>query len=332
MIGPVLLSPGGLAELHSSRWGDAADSVVVADALRRELFARGAAVRRVLCGRVLAYLSPVLTDLDGERVGEVLEDLERCGDAAIGGGGWVGAAPLRVVWLGDGSVQIAAGAPTEWLRRPELGLGAVAPGLPRTGHVSAPQEAEFRAAVAREGGLIVAPERWAGLDEAPPAGPDYVTELDDRAVSDPSPADGGEWACYRPERAGLPATKRWDWRPDAPGRLWKVRAESGGWRYAWTGGGRPADGPWLDLSPDEACRAGIALDRAADNPVPCATAEAGGDVRIEVRGFLPRAEYRFLTTLGRRLPGPGPFATYSVPKPRWVRVREVLNERLGLGV
>jgi hypothetical protein len=281
---------------------------------------------------VLAYLTPIISDLDGERVGEVVEDLERCGDAVVGAGGWVGAAPLRVVWLGDGSVTLSAGAPTEWLSRPELGVADVDPGFPRSGQVATKQEAEFRVAVAREGGLIVTPERWAGLDDAPPAGPNYIVELDDRLVSDPTPADAIEWACYRPESAKLPANKRWDWHPSGPGRLWKVRAAFGGWRYAWTEGGRPADEAWLDLSPDEACRAGIALDRSANNPVPCATTDTGGDVQIEVQGFLPRAEYRFLTTLGRRLPVTGPFAMYSIPNARWDRVRGVLNDRLGLGL
>jgi hypothetical protein len=272
-----------------------------------------------------------MSDLDGERVGEVLEELERCGDVVVGAGGWVAAAPLRVVWLGDGFVKLAAGAPTEWLSRPELGLAEVDSGFPRGGQVSNKLEAEFQIAVVREGGITVTPERWAGLDDAPPAGPNYIADLDDRLVSDPMPADASQWACYRPESSKLPSNKRWDWYPSGSGRLWKVRAAFGGWRYAWTQGGRPADEAWLDLSPDEACRASISLDRCANNPVPCATTQTGDDVEIEVQGFLPRAEYRFLTTLGRRLLATGPYAIYSIPNSRWNRVRGVLNDQLGLG-
>jgi hypothetical protein len=52
-------------------------------------------------------------------------------------------------------------------------------------------------------------------------------------------------------------------------------------------------------------------------------------VELEVDAFLPRAEYRYLTTLGRRVEADGP-QRYLVPIADWDEAATTLQERLGL--
>jgi hypothetical protein len=50
---------------------------------------------------------------------------------------------------------------------------------------------------------------------------------------------------------------------------------------------------------------------------------------MEIDAFLPRAEYRLLTTLGRRVEADGP-PRYRVPSAAWDEAAATLQERLGL--
>jgi hypothetical protein len=266
--------------------------------------------------------------LDVEAVKAVLEDLERCGDATAGPGGMVAAGPLRVVMLGIGRATMHGGIPSEWVRG-KLSVESVIPGFPRS--VVFTSEDLFKVAVVAAGGLVLTPERWAGLDRVPSSDADWLAELTDRLGSGASPAEPGSWTPYRTDTPGVTQGKRWGDQSDEGGnRLWRLRDDRGWWRFAWTGGESPSAGPFLTMTQDEACRAGFALDQEAGNPIPWRTDIADDRVRLEIDGYIPRAEYRFLTTLGERVPVDHRGGVFLIPTGSWGRVQGVLADRLGL--
>jgi hypothetical protein len=112
--------------------------------------------------------------------------------------------------------------------------------------------------------------------------------------------------------------------------LWRLRDDRGWWRYAWTDGSSPVEKSYLSITRDETCRTGFALDREAGAPISCRAQPVEGGVRLEVNAYLPRAEYRFLATVGTRLPVDGLPVVFLVPPAAREKVQVLLTERLGL--
>ncbi|HEY7307836.1 MAG TPA: hypothetical protein VH643_00615 [Gemmataceae bacterium] len=307
----------------------------LAEALRCELSARGMASGRSLCERAETLLQP-LAALDTARVREVLEQLAASGDATSGPGGMFAAAPLRVVRLGAGRYALHGTLPTARLRL-SLPLKDLEGGVTRYATVAADQETALADAISRLGGLVLSPRRWAGLDRVPPAGPEWLEELSHRLDQDRVPAgalDDGlvtPWQAYRPDVGGPPGQR---WRSaeaeDAHPGLWRARHEYGWWRFSWTGGRSPGSAPHTRLTRDEARRTQFALDRQAGSSLAVVVRKGQNDVELEVDAFLPRAEYRYLTTLGRRVEADGP-PRYLVPIGTWEEAAATLQERLGVG-
>jgi hypothetical protein len=245
------------------------------------------------------------------------------------------AAPLRVVRLAAGRYALHGTLPTSHLRR-SLPFKDLEVGISRYGTVAADEENTLAEAVSRLGGLVLSPRRWAGLDRVPPAGPEWLEELDHRLDQDRLPAgtpDGGlatPWQGYRAD-AGGPQRQRWRSAvaEDVQSCLWRARHESGWWRFAWTDGSSPGSAPLIRLGQDEACRTQFALDRQAESSVAALVRTGQHEVEMEVDAFLPRAEYRYLTTLGKRVETDGP-PRYLVPITAWEETVTTLQERLGL--
>jgi hypothetical protein len=313
---------------------DLTKPAAMAEALRCELSARGVASGRSLCERAQTLLQP-LTNLDLAGIREVLEEFAANGDATSGPGGMFAAAPLRVVRLAAGRYALHGTLPTSHLRR-SLPFKDLEGGVSRYASIAADQEAAFADAVSRLGGLILSPRRWAGLDRVLPAGPEWLEELNHRLQQDRAPAgalDDGlvtSWQVYRADVGG-PQRQRWrsaeaqDFQPC----LWRARHEYGWWRFAWTGGANPGSSPHTYLTRDEACRTQFALDREAESSLAALVRKTQNEVELEVDAFLPRAEYRYLTTIGKRVERDGP-PCYMVPISAWVEAATSLQERLGL--
>ena len=84
--------------------------------------------------------------------------------------------------------------------------------------------------------------------------------------------------------------------------LWRAPSRIlGWWRFAWTAGDSPSSSPHTRLGRDEACRTQFALEREAESSVAALVRKGQTEVELEVEAFLPRAEYRYLTTLGKRV-------------------------------
>ena len=312
---------------------DFRNPAALAEALRCELSARGMASGRSLCERTGALFQPLAT-LDAGRVREVLEELAASGDATPGPGGMFAAAPLRVVRLGAGRYALHGTLPTAHLRL-SLPLKDLEGGVTRFATLAPDQETALADAISRLGGLVLSPRRWAGLDRVPPAGPEWLEELNHRLDQDRAPAGTLDdclvtpWQAYRPDAGGPPGQR---WRSaeaeDAHPGLWRARHEYGWWRFAWTGGRSPGSAPHTRLTRDEACRTQFALDRQAGSSLAVVVSKRQNEVELEVDAFLPRAEYRYLTTLGKRIEADGA-PRYQVPIALWNEAATTLQERLG---
>lgn len=313
---------------------DFTHSAALAESLRCELSARGVASGRSLCERAQSLLQPIAT-LDLTRTREVLEELAASGDATSGPGGMFAAAPLRVVRLSPGRYGFHGTLPTAHLRR-SLACKDLEGGVSRYATVAADQEVALANAVSQLGGLVLSPSRWAGLDRVLPAGPEWLEELNHRLDQERSLAGTLDdslvtpWQSYRPDVGGL---QRQRWRSadvgDAKPYLWRARHEYGWWRFAWTAGVSPSSSAFTRLGRDEACRTQFALDRQVETSLSVLLRKGQNEVELEMEAFLPRAEYRYLTTLGKRIEGDGP-PRYGVPLASWEEVAATLQERLGL--
>jgi hypothetical protein len=311
-----------------------ANPAALAEALRCELSARGVASGRSLCERAQSLLQP-LAALELIRIREILEELAASGDATSGPGGLFAAAPLRVVRLAPGRYSFHGTLPTSHLRR-SLSCKDLEGGVSRYATVAADQENTLADAVSRLGGLVLSPRCWAGLDRVPPAGPEWLEELNHRLVQGPGAAgalDQGlvtPWQAYCADRGGLPKRRWCSAEAEAgPSCLWRARHEYGWWRFAWTAGGSPSSSPHTRLGRDEACRTQFAVDRQAECSVTALLRKGPQEVALEIDAFLPRAEYRYLTTLGKRVGSDGP-PRYRVPIATWDEAATTLQERLGL--
>jgi hypothetical protein len=245
------------------------------------------------------------------------------------------AAPLRVVRLAADRYALHGTLPTAHLRL-LLPLKELEGGIPRHATVATDQGAVFSGAISRLGGLVLSPRRWAGLDRVPPASAEWLEELDHRLGQGPAPAgalDQGlvtPWQAYRADHGG-PQRQRWRSAGPKDGLscLWRARHEYGWWRFAWTAGGSPESSPHARLGRDEACRTQFALDRQAETSLPATLRQGPEGVEMQIDAFLPRAEYRFLTTLGKRVESDGP-PRYRVPLAGREEAEATLKERLGL--
>ena len=132
---------------------------------------------------------------------------------------------------------------------------------------------------------------------------------------------------------GLQTTPGGAWsgkRTDA--RLWRARTPFGWYRWAWTGPEPSADGPatrpFVSLSQDEGERAPFALLRAADAAPVMVWTEVGGGMVLEVKTWLPRPEYRWLSLHAEPLSGSA--TSWLVASAARAEIEATLRDRLGL--
>jgi hypothetical protein len=316
----------------NASWGpDLTGDRAIAEALRAELWARRTVTRRPLCVRVAELMGP-LRDVDIETVRRVLGDLERDGDVTVGDRGLLAAAPLRAVDLGNGSYLLAGGPET--LRLREL-LGCEVFGRAGLRKAMSSDKA-LVSAVERVGGVVLTPERWAGLDRVPPADAAWLESLDaeyehDARAVDSIPAECGDWRGYLPDAGSTAQRQRWKKSTDdVAARLWRSRHDAGYWVHVWTAGHQPSHGAHLRLAGDVACRAMFALDRTAGHPIQMRISSTGGAVVLDAGAMLPRAEYRYLITFGERLEGAA--LQYRFPEASWPQVSSMLVSRLGVDI
>lgn len=296
----------------------------LSDLVRGEVHARHHAPRAATLSRVARLLTPAVI-VEGERLDEICDALEREGDVVLGPGGVLYATPTRVVAL-KSSARVFSSVPTRTLAA-AVGREVSAKGATRT-VASVDGLAE---AVVKLGGAMVAPEAWAGLDRTPPADAAFLAKLEARrewqALGAGSLENDGalEWRTWQSTAEGM------RWRRSNEGQLWWARTRFGGHYRAWTATGSPSTSPFVALSPDDADRARFALAREVVGASVLRIERSGKRVTMEVPGWLPRPEYRWLSLHAAPAPE-SKGMRWEVTSDDETQITKLLTERLGLVV
>jgi len=310
--------------LNEALGGNPTASDAAADLLRQEVSARRRSPRHFLIGRVCRLAAPAIT-LAPELVDDVCEALERQGDIVLADGGMVYPVPARIVALGSSTVRFICTVPSARLFATIEGKWTCR-GVRRDCRLSGSAE---RAAEVL-GGIVVTPEAWAGLDRVPPADAEWLRDLDARLASAPEPAgsleheEPLEWNCL------LVDQDQPRWRASGRAQLWRARHRWKRWVYAWSAGESPSAQSFVTLYSDEGARTLCAVARAAQKPFRGSIAKSGDVVTIGISGWLPQAEYRYLSTCADPAETSGQGSTWTMPAARAESVVKTLADRLGV--
>lgn len=305
--------------------GTSLDSIeTVADLIRAEIHARRHAPRAATFARVARLLAPAAL-VEEDRLDEICDALEGEGDLIHAQGGILYATPTRVVALGK-SARLFSSLPT-WVLVKTLGRDVLANGAARTvGSIDGLADA-----VTKISGVMVTPEAWAGLDRTPAADATFLAGLSHRLEWESLSAgslerDGTlEWRTWQVANEGA------RWRQSSEGRLWWARGRFGGHHRAWTANGSPATSPFIILNADDADRARFALCREVAGASVLRVERSNGHATIEVPGWLPRPEYRWLSL--RAAPAPtSKGVRWEIAADDELQITKLLTERLGLVV
>jgi hypothetical protein len=309
----------------AQRAGGAPDSFeALSDLLRAEVHARKHAPRATTLSRAARLLAPAAL-IGEEQLDEVCDALEREGDLVLTPGGVLYATPTRVVALKK-IARVFTSLPTRTL------AAALGREISTTGATRAVASTDgISEAVSKISGVMVTPEAWAGLDRTPNADAAFLARLDQRLEWEALGAgalekdDALEWRTWQATGEGA----RW-WRGNE-GRLWWARTRFGGHHRAWTASASPSTTPFIGLSPDDADRARFALSREVAGALVLRVERSGKHVTIEVPGWLPRPEYRWLSL--HAVPTPeSKGARWEVAADDEAQITKLLTERLGLVV
>lgn len=318
--------PTGLDHTSAILGADPSSELGLAELLRTEVAARGTAPRAATLERIRRIVAPIVV-VDLELLDRTCEALIREGDLVLATGGVLAATPIRVVRLAGEVARVVSSLPTHDLRV-ALGVDVERRGLVRQVARTGPCEA----AVAALGGVALTPEQWAGLEQAPPADDTFLRRLDQRLEGSVSasrlrgrdePLEWRGWTWH--ETGGA-------WRRDAVDTpLWRARSTWRGFISAWTAGASPATAPCFELAPDDALRARFALARRQGHPITISVHADTDAARLTIPGWLPRAEYRWLSLHAEPASAAVP-GCWQVPAARLPRVLDLLRQRLGVTV
>lgn len=307
---------------------------LLAEILRNELSARRVCSRRVLCSKVAVMVDP-LQQTGVEEIKEILVGLEARGDVTKGPLGQIAASPFRAVAVGKGRYHLYGCTPARKLiytfPAAELHFGV-------NRHLSCIEdEGSVSGKIANLGGVVLSPERWSGLTRTPYADGEWLAALAPLLVNQNISAgalDNGindGWQVYRPEEQNKAHNERWQKSgQDDDGRLWRGWHERGWYVFAWTAGQSPSVSSCMKMNSDHARRTMFALDREAGNPVPSSCDNENEHVFLKIAGFLPVAEYRYLTTMGEYSAKQGIYYCFNMPSDTWPETRQIINSRLGI--
>jgi len=308
---------------------------LVAELLRSELTARGVSGRRSLCDRIIQLLQPTIS-VTHDLVKDVLFSLEKAGDISGGPKGQIAAPPLRAVKLAENKYQLFCSIPhgrlASFFNKSKLSVG-----LSRVLILKGDDRKKIKDTIEALAGLELTPERWAGMDKVGAANKNWLDGLNNSLISQPVSSGSfdqqtrDEWKVYQPEQSKLLQKVRWQKNDkSSKGNLWRIWHERGWPIYCWTAGDSPELAEQIRLSNDEANRTMFALDRLKNARISCEVTEKKSKTQVQIGGFLPNAEYRYLTTKGKFIGKDGDYFCFQFRTVIWHEVLELLNERLGI--
>lgn len=317
-----------------ARWGALDKDEPLADLLRAEVHARRGSPRASVLRRVSEAMHRAVAEAgSADRLEGICSDLEARGDVVASRGGLLYPSPVRAITVAVHAYAIVASLPTHRLARTLPGRIDRA-GTRRTLRFDADHEDAVHQAILDLSGVVITPRAWAGLELAPIADDDWLRALDERLswsreAGQALEADGPlEWRGLVTAQDG----PRWQRRATGDTRLWRARSRFGWWRFAWTAlGEKPGDGVIVGLTSDEGARTVFALGRAAERPVRGMLARDEEMRYLRLGHWLPRAEYRYLSTLATPV-REGSQVRWAIPAERASEILGSLQERLGLDV
>ncbi len=321
----VLLGPAqahGMLRQHIGSEPDSREGI--ADLVRHEVSARGRCPRHFLIARVCRAAAPGVL-LDAEIVGDVCDELEREGDLLLAEGGVLHPAPVRIVALGSGDFRFICAVPSIQLLAVVRGQWSLRGGR----RICRFSQAIEPIAVAL-GAAVITPEVWAGFDRVPSADAEWVGGLDARLAWAPEPAGSLEHDGPLDWTALDLSQSEPRWRSQGFGKLWRARHPFRRWVYAWTPEAPPSKVPFLSMYPDEGARTVYAMARMNGGSLRGSVSPQGDSARVVVPGWLPLAEYRYLSTCAERIEARGGRSVWGVPATRRQAVLATLEARLGL--
>src|SRR5262249_47939111 len=148
------------------------------------------ATRSTLARRVQQSIAPAMV-LERELVLGVCAELARAGDFNAAPGGVLFATPLRSIALTEVDFRVVSSAPTAWLLASLGGVWAL-DGVLRTCRIDSGTGAEWCVRVSAQGGIVITPETWAGLNTSPKADASWLSSLDARFDFAAKPGFRGE--------------------------------------------------------------------------------------------------------------------------------------------
>lgn len=309
---------------------------LLAEMLRNELAACIVWSRRSLCMKVIKLIEP-LQQVEIEEAKEILSELEMNGDITKGPSGQTAAAPLRAIRLSVKSYRLIGCISTSTLEQtfPEAEISY---GLKRYLNENI-DEGFLLKKIETLGGILISPERWSGLSRSPDADEEWLSSLtridEEKRISAGGLDDGiiQGWQGYKADEREKSQSERWKRGvEDGKSRLWRGWHERGWYVYAWTAGKTPTDEPCVKLNSDQARRTMFALDRMADNPLSAVVTQDSGVIQCRILGFLPVAEYRYLSTIGEYTGRQRGSVCFEIPKDTWLDASKMLNSRLGIKI
>ncbi len=314
-------------------FGGTASDEVLRDALRGELGALGATHRRTLIDRLVVRIAVEGDDRSAlrERLGALLDGLASSGDAHVGAGGLVGAAPLRAAFVNDTLALLIGSASTMWLRR-SLSAVSIEAGPIRRARLAPGERSAFESALSAHGGAVTTVARWAGLDRIPREIAAWRVELAERfdgAAHHDRFEPGDDVRIYVADPMEPIAARRWKLPAklaSTPSPRLERHRRMGGWfAYAWVVGETRHP-----LSRDEGLRTSYLLDAEAQASRTLRTSTHEESVRVDLDTMLPSPEYRLLLGVGTKVEDANAPRRWRVPTTAWPELRRALADGLGI--
>ena len=330
---PSVVTQAQVHQRVTARWGDIQADEALLELVRAEVTARRSCQRWTVLRRVAQSVAGAAWEPMKERLADLCVALENEGDLTAAAGGVLHVSPVRAIRLQEGLHRVVCSLPTVRLAERLPGELEVS-GVRRNHRFETSDAATAEDAVRALGGLVVSPRAWAGLELAPIADRAWLNSLAQRLAWQHEPAgslerDGAlDWSALTLTDEG----PRWHRKSEDPTGLWRARNPFGRWWWAWCATSHlPSTGEFVKLSNDDASRTVFAVARVAERPISCALVRNERVAHMQLREWLPRAEYRYLAMLATRAVIDDQFQ-WSIPVSRLDGVLETLRSRLGLNI
>lgn len=306
---------------------------VLVEMIRCELWAQNTVPSKTLC-RQVANLSHPISVIMPDSIRELLEEMERAGDVITGPRGMVASAPIRIVPNGEGRYRLFGTLPDRLLKNRVESILKI--GTTRELYCNAKERIDDL--LNQYGGILLDPDRWAGLDRDPQASAEWIEQLDASFdytdIYGPGNLDeevNETWFEYKQIKSKGKKTNYWKKSDSADsGKLWRGWSLHGWPIYLWTLGGCPSSVKSIRLNQDEAARAVFSLARVIGPPVVFFKESLSSHVALYYDTFLPFAEYRYLMTMGEHIKLADKQRVFNIPADTWPIVEKKLRERLGV--